>query len=53
MDKDNIEQVIFVEVKSGKGKSLNRREKTLKDAIEGKRVKWEKYEIPEDVIKIR
>ncbi|MCX6710891.1 MAG: hypothetical protein NTZ02_02265 [Candidatus Woesearchaeota archaeon] len=53
MDNDSIEQVIFVEVKSGKGKSLNRREKTLKDAIESKKVSWEKYEIPEDVTEKR
>lgn len=48
MDSKKIEEVVFVEVKSGKAK-INSHEKNLKDAIEKKRVRWEEYRIPEDV----
>ncbi len=51
MDNDAIEEVVFVEVKSGKSKSLSKRERTLKDVIAEKRVRWEKYEIPDDITK--
>ena len=47
-DGKNIEEVIFVEVKSGKSK-INSHEKNLKNAIENKKVRWEEYRIPEDV----
>ncbi|MBR9701410.1 hypothetical protein GOV13_00645 [Candidatus Pacearchaeota archaeon] len=48
MDEKDINEVVFVEVKSGKSK-LSSSEKKLKEAIEGKRVRWEEYRIPEDV----
>ena len=48
MDNKKIDEVVFVEVKSGKSKVKNS-EKSLKDAIEKKKVHWEKYRIPEDV----
>ena len=47
-DSKNIDEVVFVEVKSGKAK-INAHEKNLKNAIEKKRVRWEEYRIPEDV----
>ena len=47
-DSKNIDEVVFVEVKSGKSK-INAHEKNLKNAIEKKRVRWEEYRIPEDV----
>lgn len=47
-DGKNIEEVVFVEVKSGKAK-INNHEKNLKNAIEKKKVRWEEYRIPEDV----
>ena len=47
-DSKNIDEVVFVEVKSGKSK-INSHEKNLKNAIEKKRVRWEEYRIPEDV----
>ena len=50
MDEKSIKEVIFVEVKSGKA-TLNTSEKSLKDAIQNKRVKWEEYRIPEDLTK--
>jgi len=50
MDEKNINEVVFVEVKSGKAK-LSPQEKNLKEAIEKKKVKWEEYRIPEDLTK--
>lgn len=44
MDEKEIEEVVFVEVKSGKSK-LNKQEKNLKEAIEKKRVRWEEYRV--------
>ena len=43
MDEQRIEEVIFVEVKSGSAR-LN--ERNLKDAIENKRVRWHEYHVP-------
>jgi predicted Holliday junction resolvase-like endonuclease len=45
MDGQSIEEVIFVEVKSGSAR-LNHNEHSLKDAIENKRVLWQKYHVP-------
>jgi predicted Holliday junction resolvase-like endonuclease len=50
MDEKNIEEVIFVEVKSGKA-ILNTHEKNLRDTIQKKRVKWVEYRIPEELTK--
>ena len=47
-DSKKIDEVVFVEVKSGKAK-INNHEKNLKETIEKKRVRWEEYRIPEDV----
>jgi len=47
-DGKNIDEVIFVEVKSGKSK-INSHERNLKNAIDNKRVRWEEYRIPEDI----
>ncbi len=48
MDKKDINEVVFVEVKSGKAK-LSPVEKKLKDTIKNKKVRWEEYRIPEDL----
>lgn len=48
MDEKKIDEVVFVEVKSGKSKS-SPVEKSLKDAIDRKRVRWAEYRIPEDL----
>lgn len=48
MDNKKIEEIIFVEVKSGNSK-LNTHEKNLKDTINKKKVKWVEYRIPEDL----
>lgn len=48
MDEKKIDEVVFVEVKSGNAK-LNAHEKNLKETIEKKRVKWVEYRIPEEL----
>jgi predicted Holliday junction resolvase-like endonuclease len=45
MDTQHIEEVIFVEVKSGSAR-LNHNEHSLKDAIDNKRVRWHEYHVP-------
>lgn len=50
MDEKDIDEVVFVEVKSGKSK-LSSQERKLKKAIEKKKVRWEEYRIPEDLTK--
>ena len=47
-DDKEINEVVFVEVKSGKAK-LTQHEKNLKETIQKKRVKWEEYRIPEEL----
>jgi len=46
MDEKKIDEVVFVEVKSGNAK-LNEHERNLKDAIDKKKVQWVEYRIPE------
>lgn len=46
MDEKKIDEVVFVEVKSGNAK-LNQHEKNLKETIDKKRVRWVEYRIPE------
>lgn len=48
MDNKKIDEVVFVEVKSGKSK-LSDVEKSLKETIENKNIRWEEYRIPEEV----
>ena len=48
MDAQHIEEVIFVEVKSGSAR-LNQNEHSLKEAIENKRVRWHEYRVPTPV----
>jgi len=50
MDDKKIDEVVFVEIKSGNAK-LSPQEKNLKDAIEKKRVKFFEYHVPEDLTK--
>ena len=45
LDDQRIEEVIFVEVKSGVAR-LNHTEHSLKDAIENRRVRWHEYHVP-------
>ena len=48
MDERNITEVVFVEAKSGRSK-LSPQEKSLKETIEKKKVRWEEYRIPEEL----
>ena len=50
MDEKSIDEVVFVEVKSGKA-TLNAHEKKLKEAIDKKKVRWFEYRIPEELTK--
>ena len=50
MDEKKINEVVFVEVKSGNAKTSSV-EKSLKETIENKRVRWEEYRIPEELTK--
>ncbi len=50
MDDKSIKEVVFVEVKSRNSK-LSPFERKIKEAIEGKRVRWEEYRVPEDLTK--
>ena len=50
MEERKIEEVIFVEVKSGKSQ-LSNVEKSLKSAIEDKKVSWDIYQVPQEVTK--
>lgn len=44
MDEKKIEEVIFVEVKTGQSQ-LSKTEKTLRDAIQNKKINWYEYEL--------
>ena len=48
LDNKEIEEVIFLEIKSGKSQ-LTTVEKQLKTAIEQKKVKWQKYTIDKEI----
>lgn len=48
MDNKEIEEIKFIEVKSGNSQ-LSPSEKKLKEAIENKRVSWEEYRIPKEL----
>ena len=50
LDNKKVDEIVFVEVKSGKAK-LSNVEKSLKEAIENKKVHWEEYRVPDDLTK--
>jgi len=43
MNEQNISEVIFLEVKSGVSKSLNKQEKRVREAVEAGRVRWVQF----------
>ncbi len=49
MDQKEISEVVFVEVKSGKAKALSPQEKRLKEAVLAGKVRWEQYNVPEEI----
>lgn len=48
IDKKEINEIVFVEVKSGKSQ-LSSSEKKLKDAVKKKKVSWKEYRVPEEL----
>ena len=48
LDNKNIEEVVFVEVKSGKA-SLSKSERSLQKAVENGNVRFVTYRVPEEV----
>ena len=50
MDNKEINEIVFVEVKSGNSK-LSSTEKKVKEAIKNKKVRWEEYRVPLDLTK--
>ncbi len=50
MDGKAIEEVVFVEVKSGKS-TLSSQERALREAVKSGRVLWYEYVVPEGVTK--
>ena len=50
LDEKKVDEIVFVEVKSGKS-NLSGVEKSVKDAVEKKRVRWEEYRVPDELIK--
>ena len=50
MDEKKIDEIVFVEVKSGQSQ-LSKVEKTLKSAVENKKISWHEYKVPEELTK--
>ena len=46
MDEKKIDEVVFVEVKSGQSQ-LSKVEKTLKETVQNKKISWHEYRVPE------
>ncbi len=49
MDEGRIDEIVLVEVKSGKAKSLSRIERLLRDAVTEGRVSWFQYNVPDEI----
>ncbi len=52
MDEKKISEIVFVEVKSGESK-LSNTEKTLKEAVQNKKISWHEYKVPDEITKKR
>ena len=50
MYEKKIDEIVFVEVKSGKS-ALNGVQKSLKASVEGKKISWQEYRVPENSLK--
>ena len=51
MDDQHISEVVFVEIKSGKSQ-LSNNERSLRDAIQEKRVRWHEYRVDHTIADI-
>ena len=45
LSRDRVEEVVFLEVKSGRS-DLTTRERSVRNAVEGARVRWDVYRVP-------
>ena len=45
LDRDSLEQIVFIEVKSSASASLTRRERHIRDAISAGRVRWQELRV--------
>jgi len=45
LDEDRLEQIVFVEVKTGPKAGLSGRERKVRDAVRGGRVRWEELRV--------
>lgn len=50
MDEKRVDEIVFVEVKSGKN-TLNGIQKSLKSSVEGKKISWQEYRVPDKQMK--
>ncbi|MBS3165568.1 hypothetical protein J4444_00450 [Candidatus Woesearchaeota archaeon] len=48
MDNDQIEEIVFLEIKSGNSQ-LTKREKQIKEVVEKKKVRFEEYRVDEGI----
>jgi predicted Holliday junction resolvase-like endonuclease len=51
MDEQNITDVVFLEIKTGRS-CLNVNERKLRDAIKEKRVEWREYRVPSTAVDV-
>lgn len=49
-DEGRIDEVVLVEVKSGKAKNLSKIERLLRDAVKEGRVSWQQYNVPDRIV---
>ena len=50
MDEKKIDEIVFVEVKSG-ASQFSQVQKSLKSAVEGKNISWREYKVPDGILK--
>ncbi|HAK46745.1 MAG TPA: hypothetical protein DCO79_12620 [Spirochaeta sp.] len=53
MDEGRIDEVVLLEVKSGKAKNLSKIERLLRDAVNDGRVRWQQYDVPDELVKMQ
>jgi len=52
MDVNTIDEIVFLEIKSGKSQ-LSPREQQIKHAVKNKKVRWEMYRVPEEITTVK
>ncbi len=51
MDDGRIDEIVFVEIKSGRAKNLSKTERLLRDAVNEGRVSWRQYDVPDSIVR--